>query len=129
MQKEDSPFTIDISSLLSSHLADHEDYSFEDEVDNDVFHEIVIQSTLVVKFQLVRRQYGVELRIKELQATVDVPEDHIIGQPVYLHDISREYHLDEKIEDTDDIEYIDKNSQSVDIGRVVEQEVLISCLV
>ena len=127
--QQTSPFFIDISDIISTHLGDHESYEFEDEIDSHIFEEIVINWVLKIRFDLVRRSYGVELRIHQLEGNLDIPEDYISGQAVYLQHISREYHLEESIEDTDDVEYIDKVSLSVDIWNAIEQEILISCLI
>jgi len=93
------------------------------------FQDIVMISPLKMDIQVVRQDYGVDVRILLLETTVDVPCDNISNTPIYLSDISREYHLDPTIEDTDDILYIDKHEQTIDLSTAIEQEILIACLI
>lgn len=124
-----SPFVIDISELLGEYEWGSEEYTFEERLDTWVFDEIVVQDTLKMDIQVVRREYGVEVRVVMLETTVDIPDDGIENKPVYLYDISREYHLNKSEEHTDDVWYIDKHEKTVDLTQAIEQEILIHCLV
>lgn len=57
-----------------------------------------------------------------------IPSESIEHKSLELENISREFHLKKKKEDTDDIEYINTHDATVDLSTIIEQELLIAGL-
>jgi hypothetical protein len=122
-----SLFTIDISGLLISPVGTMDEFHFEQELESDTFETFLCTEPLIMDIRIIRRDYGVECLFQSIQTTIDIPEEYLQGQEILLEHISREFHLKERREDTDDVEYIDPD-ETIDLGRVIAQELLIAGL-
>lgn len=121
-----SLFTIDISRLLGLPVGSIEEFHFDQEIPADTWEDLICEEPLVMDIKVVREEFGISCLLQELSTNISIPSEGIESSPISLEHISREFHLKKKIEDTDDIEYIDTHDATIDLSRIVEQELLIA---
>ncbi len=63
-----------------------------------------------------------------MSTLITIPSEGLEDIPISLEHISREFHLKKTEKDTDDIEYINTHDATIDLTRIVEQELLIAGL-
>lgn len=86
------------------------------------------KENLSMHIKLVRQEYGINCFIQNLKTVVSIPSEELESVEISLENISREFHLKKRKEDTDDIEYINDHDATIDLSRVIEQELLIASL-
>ncbi len=123
-----SLFTIEASPLLQLPVGSISEFHFEQEIPADTWDDLVCEEALSMYIKLVREDYGINCIIQNLTTTITIPSESIEHKTLELESISREFHLKKKKEDTDDIEYIDTHSATIDLSNIIEQELLISGL-
>lgn len=123
-----SLFTIDVSSLLQLPVGSISEFQFEQEIPTDTWEDLICEEPLSMNIKLVRQDYGINCIIWSLSTTITIPSESIENKIIELDNISREFHLKKKKEDTDDIEYIDTHDATIDLTNIVEQELLIAGL-
>lgn len=123
-----SLFTIDVSSLLQLPIGSISEFQFEQEIPLDTWEDLVCEDVLSMNIKLVRQDYGINCIIWSLSTTITIPSESIENKIIELDNISREFHLKKKKEDTDDIEYIDTHDATIDLSTILEQELLIAGL-
>lgn len=123
-----SLFTIDVSSLLQLPVGSISEFQFEQEIPTDTWEDLICEDALSMNIKLVRQDYGINCIIWSLSTTITIPSESIENKIIELDNISREFHLKKKKEDTDDIEYIDTHDATVDLSTILEQELLIAGL-
>lgn len=121
-----SLFTIDISSLLSLPVGSVSEFEFKEDIPSDTWEDLVCDEVLSMHIKLIRQEYGINCIIQELGTTITVPSESIEKKIIELQNISREFHLKKTPTDTDDIEYIDTHDATIDLNRIIEQELLIA---
>lgn len=123
-----SLFTIDVSSLLQLPVGSISEFQFEQEIPTDTWEDLICEEPLSMNIKLVRQDYGINCIIWSLSTTIAIPSESIENKIIELNNISREFHLKKKKEDTDDIEYIDTHDATIDLSTILEQELLIAGL-
>ena len=123
-----SLFTIDTSSLLQLPVGSISEFQFEQEIPTDTWEDLICEEPLSMNIKLVREDYGINCIIWSLSTSITIPSESIEDTIIELENISREFHLKKKKEDTDDIEYINTHDGTIDLARVIEQELLIAGL-
>jgi len=123
-----SLFTIDVSSLLQLPVGSISEFEFEQEIPTDTWEDLICEEPLSMDIKLVREDYGINCIIWSLSTTITIPSESIENKIIELNNISREFHLKKKKEDTDDIEYIDTHDATIDLSNILEQELLIAGL-
>jgi len=123
-----SLFTIDTSTLLQLPVGSISEFHFEQEIPTDTWDDLVCEEPLSMDIKLVRQDYGINCIIWSLSTIITIPSESIEHKPLELENISREFHLKKKKEDTDDIEYIDTHDATIDLSTIIEQELLIAGL-
>ncbi len=123
-----SLFTIDVSSLLQLPVGSISEFEFEQEIPTDTWEDLICEEPLSMNIKLVRQDYGINCIIWSLSTTIAIPSESIENKIIELNNISREFHLKKKKEDTDDIEYIDTHDATIDLSTILEQELLIAGL-
>lgn len=121
-----SLFTIDISSLLSLPIGSVSEFQFEEDIPSDTWEDLVCDEVLSMHIKLIRQEYGINCLIQDLKTTITIPSESIEKKIIELQNISREFHLKKSPKDTDDIEYIDTHDATIDLTRILEQELLIA---
>jgi hypothetical protein len=123
-----SLFTIDASSLLQLPVGSISEFQFEQEIPTDTWDDLICEEPLSMDIKLVRQDYGINCIIWNLSTTITIPSESIEYKSLELENISREFHLKKKKEDTDDIEYINTHDATIDLSNIIEQELLIAGL-
>jgi len=123
-----SLFTIDISNLLWQPVGSVAEFQFEQDVPTNTWEDLICDEALSMHIKLVREAYGVNCILRELSTIVSIVSEGIEWTPIHLEHISREFHLKKDITDTDDIEYIDTRDATIDLIKIIEQELLIAGL-
>ena len=121
-------FTLDISSLLSLPVGSIKEFEFEQNIPEDTWEDLICTESLMMSVKLVREEYGVNCLLMKITTTIAIPSEGIEDKTIELEYISREFHLKKKKEDTDDIEYVNTHDATIDLSRVIEQELLIAGL-
>lgn len=121
-----SLFTIDISSLLSLPVGSVSEFQFEEVIPEDTWEDLICEEVLSMHIKLIRQEYGINCIIQELTTTITIPSESIEKKIIKLQNISREFHLKKTPTDIDDIEYIDTHDVTIDLTRILEQELLIA---
>ena len=120
-----SLFTIDISTLLHSPVGTMEEFQFNQDIPVDTFEDVICTQPLDMHIKLVREEYWIRCIFSSLQTQLSIPSEGIEEKTVELHSLSREFHIKKKSDDTDDIEYIDSYNGTINLSKVIEQELLI----
>lgn len=123
-----SLFTIDISSLLSLPVGSISEFQFEQDIPEDTWEDLICTEILSMSVKLIREDYGINCLLQKITTTVTIPSEGIEEKVVELDNISREFRLKKTEKDTDDIEYINLHDATIDLSRVIEQELLIAGL-
>lgn len=123
-----SLFTIEVSSLLQLPVGSISEFHFEQEISTDTWEDLICEGFLSMTIKLVREDYGINCILQNLDATITIPSEGIENKTLALENISREFHLKKKNEDTDDIEYIDHHDATINLSTIIEQELLIAGL-
>lgn len=123
-----SLFTIDISSLLSLPVGSISEFEFEQDIPEDTWEDLVCTENLAMSVKLIREDYGINCLLQKINTTITIPSEGIEDKLVDLDNISREFRLKKTEKDTDDIEYINTHGATIDLSRVIEQELLIAGL-
>jgi hypothetical protein len=123
-----SLFTIDVSSLLSLPVGSISEFQFEQELPQDTWEDLICTESLRMSVKLIREDYGINCLLAEVATTITIPSEWLEGVSISLEHISREFHLKKTEKDTDDIEYINTHDATIDLSRVIEQELLIAGL-
>jgi hypothetical protein len=123
-----SLFTIDISPLLSRPVGSVEEFHFEQDVPEDTWDDLSCAEPLSMDIKLIRQEYGINCLILDMKTSISIPSEELEHVEIFLENISREFHLKKRNEDTDDIEYIDAHDATIDLTRVIGQELLIAGL-
>lgn len=123
-----SLFTIDISSLLSLPVGSISEFDFEQDIPEDTWEDLVCTQSLSMSVKLIREDYGINCLLQKISTTITIPSEGIEEKIVELDNISREFRLKKTEKDTDDIEYINLHDATIDLSRVIEQELLIAGL-
>ena len=121
-----SLFTIDISPLLHLPIGSISDFHFEQEIPMNTWDDLICETPLTMDIKLVRQEYGINCIIEELRTTITIPSESIEKKIIELQNISREFHVKKDPKDTDDIEYIDTHDTTIDLSKILEQELLIA---
>jgi hypothetical protein len=121
-------FTIDTSALLSSPTGTMEEFQFAQEIPVDTWDDLVCEGELRMHIKLMKETYGIECILSSVEATIGIPSEGIEDKSLEIENISREFHLKKKPDDTDDIEYVADHDGTIDLTRVIEQELLIAGL-
>ncbi len=79
-----------------------------------------------MNIKLIHQDYGINCIIQNLKTTITIASESIEKKIIELQNISREFHLKKTPKDTDDIEYIDTHDVTIDLTRIIEQELLIA---
>lgn len=123
-----SLFTIDVSSLLSLPVGSVSEFQFEQELPLDTWEDLICTDMLQMSVKLIREDYGINCLLTEVATTITIPSEGLEDVSISLEHISREFHLKKTEKDTDDIEYINTHDATIDLSRVIEQELLIAGL-
>ena len=123
-----SLFTIDVSSLLQLPVGSISEFHFEQEIPTDTWEDLLCEEVLSMSIKLVRQDYGINCIIQDLWTTITIPSESIENKGIELENISREFHLKKKPNDTDDIEYVDTHDATIDLSTIIQQELLIAGL-
>ncbi len=123
-----SLFTIDISALLSLPVGSVSEFQFEQEVPEDTWEDLVCTEDLMMSVKLIREDYGINCLLQEITTIVTIPSEWIEEKIIELDNISREFRLKKTPKDTDDIEYINTHDATIDLAKIIEQELLIAGL-
>jgi len=123
-----SLFTIDISSLLSLPVGSISEFQFEQDIPEETWEDLICTESLSMSVKLIREDYGINCLLQKITTTVTIPSEGIEEKLVELDNISREFRLKKTEKDTDDIEYINLHDATIDLSRVIEQELLIAGL-
>ncbi len=123
-----SLFTIDVSSLLSLPVGSVSEFQFEQEVPEDTWEDLVCTEDLMMSVKLIREDYGINCLLQEITTIVTIPSEWIEEKIIELDNISREFRLKKTPKDTDDIEYINTHDATIDLAKIIEQELLIAGL-
>lgn len=123
-----SLFTINVSALLSLPVGSVSEFQFEQEVPPDTWEDLVCTEDLRMSVKLIREDYGINCLLQEITTTITIPSEGIEEKVVELEHISREFRLKKTEKDTDDIEYINTRDATIDLTRIIEQELLIAGL-
>ncbi len=123
-----SLFTIDISSLLPQPVWSMLEFEFEQDIPEDIWEDLVCTESLIMSVKLIREDYGINCLLQKITTTITIPSEGIEDKIINLDNISREFHLKKSEKDTDDIEYINSHDATIDLARVIEQELLIAGL-
>lgn len=120
-------FEIDISDILSSYVGDTREFEMEEVVTIDDIPDITFDTPLFISLRIVRQAYGVDVVFERLETQVTIIQDDIEKEEVYVYGIARKFHLEQTLEDTDDVSYISSDF-TIDLADVIAQEVFISVL-
>ena len=123
-----SLFTIDISALLSLPVGSVSEFQFEQEVPEDTWEDLVCTEDLMMSVKLIREDYGINFLLQEITTIFTIPSEWIEKKIIELDNISREFRLKKTPKDTDDIEYINTHDATIDLAKIIEQELLIAGL-
>ncbi len=123
-----SLFTIDTSTLLSSPVGTMEEFQFAQGIPTDTWDDLVCNEELRMHVKLLKQDYGIECILSSVETLITIPSESIENKPIEIENISREFHLKKKPTDTDDIEYINDHDGTIDLTKVIEQELLIAGL-
>jgi hypothetical protein len=123
-----SLFTIDVSSLLSLPIGSISEFEFEQDIPEDTWQDLVCTEMLQMSVKLIREDYGINCLLAEVSTIITIPSEGLENISISLEHISREFHLKKSPKDTDDIEYINTHDATIDLSRVIEQELLIAWL-
>lgn len=105
-----------------------EEFSFEEEVPENTWEDLVCENTLSMNIKLIKQEYGIQCIFVHILTNISITSEGIEGREIDLKNISREFHLKKSEKDTDDIEYINTHDDTIDLSRVIEQELLIAGL-
>lgn len=123
-----SLFTIDISSLLGLPVWSISEFEFEQDIPEDTWEDLLCTESLSMSVKLIREDYGINCLLQKITTTITIPSEGIEDRIIDLDNISREFHLKKMKEDTDDIEYINTHDGTIDLWKIIEQELLIAGL-
>ncbi len=123
-----SLFTIDISSLLSLPVGSISEFQFEQEIPHNTWEDLICIEDLMMSVKLIREEYGINCLLEKVSTIITIPSEGLEDISITLEHISREFHLKKTPKDTDDIEYINTHDATIDLSRIIEQELLIAGL-
>ncbi len=123
-----SLFTIDISALLSLPVGSISEFQFEQEIPEGTWEDLICTEVLAMSVKLIREDYWINCLLEKVSTLITIPSEGLEDIPISLEHISREFHLKKTEKDTDDIEYINTHDATIDLTRIVEQELLIAGL-
>ena len=104
------------------------EFQFEQEVPEDTWEDLVCTEDLMMSVKLIREDYGINCLLQEITTIVTIPSEWIEEKIIELDNISREFRLKKTPKDTDDIEYINTHDATIDLAKIIEQELLIAGL-
>lgn len=117
-------FEIPVWDLLSSYSWDSKELEFEWEIPNWTFEEFEFNKKLKLRILIIWLDEWVSVIIKELNTTVTYKW---ALKFINKKDIERKFNLDKKVDDTDDIKYINKRWATIDLFDIIREEILIEC--
>jgi hypothetical protein len=123
-----SLFTIDVSALLSLPVGSISEFQFEQDIPDDTWEDLISTEVLAMSVKLIREEYGINCLLEKVSTLITIPSEGLEDISISLEHISREFHLKKTPKDTDDIEYINTHDVTIDLTRIVEQELLIAGL-
>jgi hypothetical protein len=121
-----SLFTLDISAILLSPVGTMEEFHFCQEIQGDMWDDLLCETTLEMNIKIVRQDYGVDCILGQLKTTISILSEGIDKKEIEIDGVTREFHLKKNPNDTDDVSYIETRDMTIDLSFILEQELLIA---
>lgn len=118
-------FSIPVWDLLVSYSWDSKSFSFAGEVYDGYYDDISFSKPLNFQIRIVALDDGVEVIFDNLSTEV-IYEDR--KHPIQISGFERTFktHLD-PLEDPDDVRQIGNGGQTIDLGPIIREEIIMAC--
>jgi hypothetical protein len=117
-------FTLPVWDILASYDGDSKNFSFEGEIFDGYFDDIVFKKPLSFEIYIMWLDDRVEVICKNLKTQV-VYDGR--SHDVSIGEFEREFKLKREPGDPDDIGEIDSHGMTVDLAPILREEIIMAC--
>ncbi len=117
-------FTLPVGDLLSSYTGDSRDFAFSGPIFDGYYTDIRFLVDLEFQIQIMTLDDGVHVTWNYLNTTVEYEwKKHILN----LWTFDRIWKIQKDANDPDDISEIDMRTQTIDLGPIIREEIIMAC--
>jgi hypothetical protein len=117
-------FILPIWDLLSSYTGDSRDFGFLWPIFDGYYEDIKFLSDLDFQIQIMTLDDGVHVTWNHLNTTVEYEGKK---QVINLSEFDRTWKIEREAWDPDDISEIDMRTQTIDLGPIIREEIIMAC--
>ncbi|MBX9809939.1 hypothetical protein K2X92_06120 [Candidatus Gracilibacteria bacterium] len=117
-------FILPIGDLLSSYTGDSRDFGFLGPIFDGYYEDIKFLADLDFQIQIMTLDDGVHVTWNHLKTTVEYEGKK---QIINLGEFDRTWKIQRETGDPDDISEIDMRTQTIDLGPIIREEIIMAC--
>ncbi|MBC7503962.1 hypothetical protein H7169_03245 [Candidatus Gracilibacteria bacterium] len=117
-------FTLPVGDLISSYTGDSREFVFAGPIFDGYYEDIRFLSDLEFAVSIMTLDNGIYVSWSYLRTTVEYEGKREI---IDLSPFDRTWKIKLKVGDPDDISEIDMRTQTIDLGPVIREEIIMEC--
>lgn len=118
-------FEINVGSLLESYTGDSQTLAFEGPVLPNLYEDLVIEGDLQFTLTIIAIDDGVEAIVKNLTCLATYED---MTYDIEIEQFDRMFKLTPDPLAPDDVGFINTKNSTIDLGKVIREEILISII-